>query len=61
MYRYREQAVELDERGRRVGIVAAAKEFGVTYPHLYLVLSGARPSKRLMLKVRTYHPELLEV
>lgn len=61
MYRAREQAVTKDEKGHRVGIVAVAKEFGVTYTHLYLTLKGVRQSARLMSKVRAHHPELLEV
>lgn len=60
MYTSREQPVIIDRHGKRKGIKAVAKELGVTYTHLYLVLAGKRESSRLMAQVESTHPELIK-
>jgi hypothetical protein len=61
MYRTREQAIIRDGRGFRKGVCAVAKELGVTYTHLYLILAGKRKSERLLTRIKLSHPELLEI
>ena len=61
MYTTREQAVTLDYRGIHKGITAKAKKYGVTYTHLYLVLTGKRSSKSLIEKIAKDDPYLLEM
>lgn len=43
----------------RKGINQAARDLGVSRPHLWFVLNGKRESKALMERIRMVHPELL--
>lgn len=59
MYTSSTVTVTLDDRGKRKGIKAVAKQLGVSYTHLYLVLAKKRISVRLLNKVKQSHPELI--
>lgn len=61
MHTAKEQPVTRDEQGRRKGIFAAARDLGVTYTHLYLVLDGKRDSAKLKAAIHAIHPELEEL